>query len=455
MPAVEDVLATRLDLLGLGTYVSGIGQATDALGIFDGKLSDVAKRQLSFGIAAGAVALGGFAFLGKAALAAGEDVQVFNRASANFKGGLPVEDIEELTGSLERVTGVADDSIAAFLGLLGTYQVTGDAAKELAEPILNAAEATGKGMDQIAEAVGKAMQTGSATGLTRSGIVIDDVGFKSLDAAGRLAVLKKALNDQGGATAARDAMNTLPGSIKGATTAIGSLVEAIGAPLVGPLQVAARVTGEVTNKITGLPTPVKTCITLIGVTLAGAMTYYSAQTFIAIGLTAKLAAEQLKAADAAGKMAKANSSAGTAAVNGAAKKGLSGGVKGALAIGAADLALQFLPDEFGGGAGRGLKNIGNGAALGAAAGSFIPGLGTAAGAAAGGTLGALGNLGVFNEIGKALGFGGDKKPDSDPVVEELQKQTRLMEQANRLPLSTSIMPGARQIGAMSLADALA
>ena len=131
MAAVEDVLATRLDLLGLGGYVGGFDQATAAVGLHESALTSAQGRALSFGVAAGAVGLGGLNFFRKAALAAGEDVATFGRASANLKGQLSPGELADFTGELERATGVADDSIAGFVGLLGTFQATAAAARTL------------------------------------------------------------------------------------------------------------------------------------------------------------------------------------------------------------------------------------------------------------------------------------------------------------------------------------
>jgi hypothetical protein len=443
MAVVEEVLATRLELLGVGGYLAGFQQISGALGRYGDELDDISSRQLSFGLAAGAVGAAGLAFFGKAAIAAGEDVATFGRASANLKGQLSAEELADFTGELERATGVADDTIAGFLGLLGTFQATGDQAKRLAEPILNASEALkaqGVSVESLSVAVGKALQTGKASGLIRTGIVLDEVAFKTADLEGRTRLLTDALNAQGGATAARDALKTLPGALRAVATAGGSVVEALGEPLIGTLQAGANAATELAHGFTDLPGPIKTAVTLIGVGLAGAMVVYSAQTLIAIGLTARLAAAQLKAADAATRMATANSAAGAAAVKGGVMRGFNPRV--AAGVGVADLALQFLPDDFAGGAGRGLKNIGNAAALGAAAGSFIPGLGTAAGAAIGGGVGAVGNL-----------FGGAEKSEAEKQTELLGKIADNTD-PSKLPLSTSDIPGARQIGAMTFARAL-
>jgi hypothetical protein len=446
MAVVEDVLATRLDLLGEGQYTTGLGRAAGAL--------------QAFGIT-GATGAAGLAFFGRAALAAGEDVAIFGRAAANFKGTFPADDIAAFTGELEGLTGIADDSIAGFLGLLGTFQLTGAAARRLAEPILNAAEALkaqGVSTEQLAVQIGKAAQTGDASSLRRVGIIIDDVGFKSLDTAGRVEALAKALNSQGGATAARDALNTLPGAIAGATTAVGSLTEALGAPLIGPLKMTADLVRGAANAFTGLPTPVQTCITLIGVGLAGAMAVYSAQTAFAVMQTVRLTTAQLANANSAGKMAAANTAAGNAVAAGG--KGISGKARvvAAAATVAADVGLGFIPDDAfgkGDGIGRVARNVGLGVANGAGVGYQFGGV---PGAIGGGLLGGIGAAGAETWRTTSEFFGGGKSPEKT----EAEKQTELLAKIagntdpSKSPLSSSVMPVARQIGAeMALANTLA
>ena len=445
MAAVEDVLATRLDLLGLGGYVGGFDQATAAVGLHESALTSAQGRALSFGVAAGAVGLGGLNFFRKAALAAGEDVATFGRASANLKGQLSPGELADFTGELERATGVADDSIAGFVGLLGTFQATGDQAKQLAEPILNAAEALkaqGVSTEQLAVQVGKALQTGDAGPLKRSGIIIEEAGFKAATAAERVNLLEAALNAQGGTTAARDALNTLPGAINAAATSFGSLQEALGAPLVGPLKTAADLARGAANAFTALPAPLQATVTLVGVGLSGALVVYSAQTVIAIAQTVRLARAQLEAAAAANTMAAANGRAGAAAVASAGGKGrfaLSTGDKVLAAAAVADVGLNFLPDDFGFGAGGALKNIGNKALMGASIGRLFGVPGAAVGGALGAGFGAVENL---------VTGGGDSKAQT-----EAEKQTALLQQiagnTGRTPLSANVIPEARQIGALS------
>lgn len=454
MAAYEDVLATRLQLLGVGGYVAGFQQVTDALGLFDSKLSTVQARQLSLGFAAGAVAAGAIAFLGNAAKAAGEDTEIFNRAAANFKGSFPSSEISDFTGQLEQVTGIADDSIASFLGLLGTFQITGEAAKGLAEPILNAAEALkaqGVTTEQLAVQVGKAIQTGDAGPLRRVGIIIDDVGFKSKSTAERATAMQAALNAQGGATAARDAMNTLGGSLRAAQTAAGSFVEAFGAPLVGPLTEGAKLTTQIAYSFQRLPGPLQTCITLLGVVAVGALTVYSGMTIFAVTQTVRLAKAQLEAAVAADKMATANTRAGNAAATAAGKgatkgAGLAGnflaGGKVAAGVGIADFALQFVPDTFAGGAGRVAKDIGNDAAIGAGLGSIFGPRGALLGALLGGGAGVAQNV-----------LGGGKKDESAEALKQIAANTAKTADntdPSKLPLGTGVIPGARQVGALEM-----
>jgi hypothetical protein len=256
VPAVvSDTLETRLELAGLSAYVQGLTQAAGAVGLLDDNLSKVAKQRLGLGIAALAGSAGIFAGLGRATFAAAEEQEQYNRAVRNFKGSLPLADLQQLTGELSALTGVDDGKIANVAGILGTFNVAGGDAKQLIEPILNvevALRALGITSEQISTQVGKALQTGDAGPLRRSGIVIEDTGFKSASAAQRVQMLIKALNAQGGATAAREFRKELPGAVQAWETALGNLQEGVGAAFVQPLTGAVNLATDLVNTINGL-----------------------------------------------------------------------------------------------------------------------------------------------------------------------------------------------------------
>ena len=293
---IEDQLSTVLDLTGVGAYTGGMVQGARAVGILTDALSENAQKQIGMGIAAASASAAIVTALGKAALAAGEEEAVFTRAAGNFKGGFGKDEIAAFAGELQHLTGVGDDVNAKFLGLLGTFQLSADSAKELALPILNAAEALkdqGVSTEQLAVQVGKAIQTGDAAALRRSGIIIDDVGFKSLSAAERVTALAKVLQNQGG-DAALAFRNTVPGAIQAATNALGDIEEAAGGPWSGFLVNGANAATKVAESISSLPTGVLQAAGFAAIGVAGGLAIVAYNAGRAVLETGKLATENVR-----------------------------------------------------------------------------------------------------------------------------------------------------------------
>jgi len=319
---VDDVLQTRLDLVGLGEWTSGYGQAIAAVGLLDNKLGEVERRRISFGVAGLAVATSIVVGLGKATLAAADEQSIYNRAAANFKGAFPADEVASLAAQMQSLTGVADDQIGSFIGLLGTFNLSKRAASELALPILNAAEALkaqGVSTEGLAVQIGKAAQTGDASPLRRVGIIIDDVGFKSLTAEQRVAALAKALNNQGGADAAERFKKTLPGAIQAATNAVGDIGEGIGNAFTEPATQGAESVEKWARGIANLPEGTLRAFGYTALFTAAALTVLSGKAVLSLidlgklaTENAKLTNENLKAGNAAKSQAGSEADAGRA-----------------------------------------------------------------------------------------------------------------------------------------------
>jgi hypothetical protein len=99
--------------------------------------------------------------------------------------------------------------------------------------------------------VGKALQTGEATALRRSGIVIDQVAFKSASAAERVTMLTDALQAQGG-DAAVALRQQLPGAIMALNTELGNLKEEAGAVFKGPFKDGVEMAISLTQGVRGM-----------------------------------------------------------------------------------------------------------------------------------------------------------------------------------------------------------
>jgi hypothetical protein len=338
MAAVDvDVLQARAEWLGAGQFVGTAQQIAASLGLIGDKADAATQKQLGLAVASGAAAAGIVAFLGKAALAAGEDAAAFGRAANSFRAAgqaFPQAELEAFTGQLEAVTGIADDTIAGTVGLLGSFQLTKQQAMELTPAILDVAEALkaqGVTAESTAVQVGKALQTGNVSGLRRVGIVINDEDVRRV---GLFAAVMEGLrkNGEGAAAAFR---NTLPGALQAAKTAAGSLMEAIGAPLVGPLTAVANMVTKAATALTKMP-GAATAITIALGAAAAAMAYYAFQTANALRQTVLFTAAQARAATVTGATAGATAAGGAARGVGA----LLGPV--ALAAGAAAVADMAL-----------------------------------------------------------------------------------------------------------------
>jgi hypothetical protein len=450
------------------------------------------------------VATAAVGFFGRAAMAAEEEAADFGRAAGNFKGRFAVEDLERFTAGLENLTGIDAGKIVGGLGLLGTFQMDRSQAEALALPILNATEALkaqGVTAEQLAVQVGKAFQTGSPTALKRSGIIIDELGFKNADAAGRVKMLAEALQNQGG-DAAKQFRDTLPGALMALGTATGNLQEAFGELSSGParqvvelLISAAKGATDTVHAFNELPGPVKTGAFLLGVGLAGALGKYTLETWKAklatnalVQSLGNLAAAHGAAAGAAGanttatglfagKAGQTAALGGTAAMGGWVSKpggtivpGASktpflasfAGKAGLASLGAAivgNLALGMLPDTGDAGfwkrTGQGALNYG---AAGASIGSFFGPQGALIGGAGGALLG--GTLGALSEQPRAGGAAPAAGPTvtrgEEQIVTLLKEQNGLLRElrGGNLPFGTDAIPGALQAQALMRAARL-
>jgi hypothetical protein len=484
---IEDVLATKLDLVNLSVYEGKFDRATNKVRVF-GREVEIGQAQLvGFAAAGVGVATAAVNFFSRAAIVATEEGANFTRAAGNFKGKFAVSELEEFTQGLEELTGIDAGDIVNSLGLLGTFQMDRSNAEALALPILNAAEALkaqGATAEGIAVAVGKAFQTGETTGLRRSGIIIDDVGFKSASAAERVRILTKALQNQGGEAAAafRD---SLPGSIRALNTEVGNLHESLGELASGParsvvelLIATTRAATGVVNAFNDAPPVVHAAAAAVGITLAGAMARYTIETGKAVLANNAFAGSLARIAGGGGAAAAAGTAAalggagstvglGTAIVGGTALAGASRGAflknlllknkGGAIGIGAAiagGLALSALPDEGDAGV---WKHLGEGAltggTIGAGLGMLVPG-----GALIGGGIGALvgGGLALSEEMkDKPAGGAGSESSRLVQLMEEQNSILRGMRDTQRPSAAVGPLTGSDQMQALTYSRRLA
>ena len=135
----------------------------------------------------------------------------------------------QLARALQQVTTFGDEEIIAGQAMLATFQLNEDAIGHLTERMLDLAAATGGDLIDKAMQLGKAF-TGTTTSLTRSGVIIDQVGLASARAAGpvaEFAFLAEQL-DMNFKGVARALAETDVGKIDQMTNAIGDLNEEMG-----------------------------------------------------------------------------------------------------------------------------------------------------------------------------------------------------------------------------------
>lgn len=340
MPAVIDVLETRLELTGLTQYQAGLRGAEAGINRLH-----LASAALGTGAAAGLL------FFGKAAMAAGDEAATFQTAAGNFKGAFPVDELKQFAGGLQDLTGVADDQIAGFVGLLGTYRTTQHQARALALPILNASRALaaqGVTAESLATQIGKAFESGNLTGLRRFGIFVDESRFK----ADRFGAVIDALQRQGG-DAAIEFRKTLPGALQALQSAFSDLQEAIGEPLIDPLIRVINAASDAAKVFNNLPGPIKAVASVIGVAfvvaMAGASTaiqaaiWWQNRYLVKLGEVAK--AQELVGNGAATMGGKQAAGGATAAGGRGAGGAASGGWKGKIGGAASALTVAYLAWE--------------------------------------------------------------------------------------------------------------
>lgn len=425
MAVAEDVLATRLEVLGLAEYSSKIAHAVRALGVFREGADHAAAKQLGIGLALTTAGVGIAAKLVEMAKLAGEEDAAFRRASEGFRAhghSFPTEELEKFSAEMQRATGVSKVHVASFVGILGQYGATREQAERLAPGILNVAEAMkaqGGSAEGLAMKIGRALQSGDLGKLARD-LPINQVKFQT-DAVG---ALFDALQRKGGDSAAVF-RRSLPGALQASSSAFESLQANIGKTFEGPMAKAINITTDIVNALNEVPG----ATTAIGIALAGI-----AGVTIVAGLATAFAAAQnvwltrtrLLEADAARKQAieeaKLAGVLGTQGVAGGVAGGARGGIRGrgggilrgilgtGLAIGGASIHADMGDHSwkaFG-------KRLGAGAAEGVGVGMMFGGPGALIGGAAGLAKGAIDNI--------ISGFSKRKPGEAhDPLLEQMKK----------------------------------
>lgn len=414
MAVIQDIVETVCTLKGVPQVQAGMSEMQGSL--------------VRFGIAAG-VATAGLKFIADAAKAAAEDQAQYTRAVGNFKGSFPLAEMEAATDQLRLLTGVGDDVTTSMYAMLGTFQLTGKQAQALGLPILNAAAALHESADEIAVAVGAAIESGSSQRLKRAKIFgIDDAAFAAANKWGRVQMVNKALMDQGGDAAERFRKTTL-GAAQAAASAWQEVMEVIGKNESGPWKNIANTAAGAAEAFLKWDDSAKNIASTVALVVVGAMVLYAVNSAIVvaetIAMTRELAALELQARRTAGAVGSVGKG-GVGGVGGGGKGGIAGGILASLGFAGIEAGMQAAPKHgIGGALATGFGRTAEGALIGGQI-AGVPG------AVAGAVAGAL--VGAIENTVRAFGGKGAGAPAKDPHLVELEKinanlQKQLDEQA--------------------------
>jgi hypothetical protein len=231
----------------LKKFNSGLNQASNGLTSFSMSLKNLLGPAL---IGAGA-ALGAFAtqMAVEGVKAAIEDEAALKKLATTLDNlGLAHDQpmVENFIGTLERATGIADDELRpAYDRLIRSIGDTAT-ANDMLELSLNISAGTGKSLQAVTEALGKAYD-GNFVGLTRLGAGIDNAIIKTGDMKQITAALSTTFAGQAATSAA-----TYEGQVKRLSQAADNMKEAFGRGLLEGLGNTNDSTQNLVNTMAGL-----------------------------------------------------------------------------------------------------------------------------------------------------------------------------------------------------------
>lgn len=387
---VTDILETRLELVGLSRYVSGITQAAGALGLLETKLDRVAQRQLGLAIGFGATSAAIVAGLGKAVIEAGKFQQLeigfktllgsAEKASdklrelQEFAAVTPFrfEETARLTKQLVAMGISASDAIPVMRDLGDATSALGLGDEALSRIVFNFGQIKTLGKVTMREIRDFAMNgipvfeiLREEMGLTKT--QLQNIGEGGLDAEKVLDAFRRGLQKRyGGSMEAQN--KSLAGSFSNLQDEAQRAAVAIGKPFLDPTVAVVRGISGAINKFNEMPANVKNSVGIILATVAGALGILAIKTGAAVRNTVKMAMQNVALANAAMK-------AGGSAGHG-------GGGPTSVAVMNVNAARVNLYGNAVGGGGYGGGSGGTGGAAGSGRGSGGPSGGGAAAAGA-------------------------------------------------------------------------
>ena len=225
----KDWRTLKLEVLAeTGEFIKGMNQANQKTESFGDKLKDFGKKAaLAFGAAAAAAGAYATKLVIDGVKAAVEDEAAQNRLANALKNVTNATDdqivsVEKQIGSLSRTFGVADDLLRPAFQRLAT--ATGDLGKanEGLSLALDISAATGKSVEQVANALGKAYE-GNTGALARLGVGLSTADMKALGLEGTISKLGETF-----AGAATERTKTFQGQMEILTVRFNEAKETIG-----------------------------------------------------------------------------------------------------------------------------------------------------------------------------------------------------------------------------------
>lgn len=230
MPTVTDTLETVLKLTGAQQYQAALLESTTGL-----ERLAAAETRATAGISqlGGSLltTVGALALMRRSVDFVNDSFQLFAEDDAiarrvafalqQVKSNVPFAEFDKLAEAISRTTGFDDDLIRSQVEVLSRFKLTGDQIRTLLPLIVDVAAREGKGIEEVAQAVGLGLE-GQVKGLTRLGLKFKDTGSEVRN---YTKLLKELQEFQG---AAASTLETPAGLLRQRTTEFENLKHAIG-----------------------------------------------------------------------------------------------------------------------------------------------------------------------------------------------------------------------------------
>lgn len=257
-------------------FIQGIQSASESFDnfVFRVDQSSQALRSIGLASAAAGTAMLGFAAIAVTAAAQAQREQTLLAQAIEATGRaaeFSVEALNKQARALERITPFSDEAVTSVQRLLVGFQLTQAEIETLTPRVLDITARLGIDLTTSALAVGRAFTFG-VTGLRRLGVALDDTADPIQNFAGFIEQI-----DRASAGAAEELGTTFVGALARFRNQAENVLEAIGAPLLGPLtalaNLAARGAEAVRFLAEGMPNATRAIVFLtvaLGVFLVGA-----------------------------------------------------------------------------------------------------------------------------------------------------------------------------------------